>query len=111
MSPSPWDCPLCRRSRADVLDGKKCAGIEDLPECPRGRTYRISEENEEFRFLFDRMAPALCRPDGSFDYSAIANVFEIYGITGKAREFMFDKCLIMIGLIREVREKNRSDGR
>jgi hypothetical protein len=89
-----------------------CPGIDALDKCPYDRVIKLNAENEEFEPFLHRILPGLCRPDGSFDYGAITNIFDIYELEGEARQFLFDKCLIMMGVIREMREKQRKqDGR
>jgi hypothetical protein len=85
--------------------------LDELDECPKGRTVKLKSENEEFEFYWQRIIPGIMRPDGSFDFQAITNIFSIYGLGLEAQQYLFDKCLIMIGLIREAREKKGKDGR
>lgn len=98
---------MCRRSQDDGFRDIRCRGIEHADECPTGEVARLSEENRKFWHLFMRMFHGLCTAEGGFDFKAIDFVFETYRVPEYQRAILHDRCIIVIDVIREIRERLR----
>ena len=101
-------CSFCRRSQRDGFADFECDGIDTVAECKRehDRVPKLSEENERFRFLLLKILPGLCDPFGGFKFEAIDYVLQKYGVPEEQHSIVHDKCLIVIDVIREIRERN-----
>ena len=98
---------MCRRSQDDGFRDIKCRGIENVDECPTGEVARLSEENRKFWHLFIKMLPGLCTAEGGFDFRAIDFVFETYRVPEGQRFILLDRCIIVIDVIKEIRQRLR----
>ena len=117
------ECWKCRKQQADgFLKEFKCAGIEHVDQCsrPTDKVPKRSDENRRFWHLFKKIEPGLVKhkiqlgvQKGSlamfktveFDYSAIDHVFNNYRIPTGQRPILYDKCIAVIEVIREVKAK------
>lgn len=69
--------------------------------CPTGEVFKLAPENEAFWELFQRILPGLPNGMGGLNLAAIMTVMDLYQVPQGQRPIIFDKCLVMISLLRE----------
>ena len=80
-----------------------CDGIDSVDRCPHGEVFKLSEENKGFWFLFKRSLPFVSNGMGGFDIKAIKYVFNTYDVSKPEIPILYDKALLMISVITEIR--------
>lgn len=79
--------------------------MDVINECPKGRAFKLSEENEEFWELFQRAMPGLIT-QGGFDYTALKTVFDVYALPVYRQIYYLDKAVCLLAVIREIRKES-----
>ncbi len=97
-------CELCRDEQEGGFRAR-CPGIELVDACPTGEVPKLSAENRRFWLLFERILPGLFDGWGGVNYSAIREVLDLYEVPAGERPIAFDKCLVVVEVIQEIREK------
>ncbi len=100
------ECGICKRSQKDGFYNLKCKGLEYVEKCPRPHDPIpiLSEENEKFWKLFDRIRSGLMGDGGFFNYGAIETVFRAWGVKDGQRPILLDRCLVVIEVIKRLRK-------
>ncbi len=105
-----WTCGICRRSQRDFYK-KHCPGIEVIDECPSKdestRVPKLAESNQGWWRLFRRMQPFLWDGFGGVRIEAVREVMTEFHVPTGQRPIIFDKCLVAIAAIRDVRHQDR----
>jgi hypothetical protein len=101
------DCTTCRLSQKDGFVSVECRGIDYVPICPTGKVPKLSQTNQDFLRIFDRILPGLMRGNDGYDYEAIRIVFDLCGISKHRRAIYLDQCLAVMGVIHRIRKNNR----
>ena len=103
-------CSICRQAQRDwPKTNPQCNGIETVDECKRAtqKVPKLLKDNEEFVFLLYKVLPVLCDGFGGFKHDAIEYLMDMHKVPEGQRPIIFDRFLIVIDVIREVREKER----
>ena len=101
-------CEFCRRTQDDGFRTEKCAGIDFVERCPRGEIPKLLLVNKDFTFLLFRILPGLIDGMGGFKYESIQVIMEEYDVPKGMRPIIFDKCIVVIAAIKEMRDKNKT---
>jgi len=87
--------------------GGDCPGVDVLEECPQKRTVKLKPENQIVVDFFFLTQSGLIAGDGGFNYSAIRETMDFLGIDETERFYFFDRCLILINIIKKIRQEQR----
>lgn len=94
---------MCIQGQKDGFKGElNCKGIQWENKCPTGDVPKLTGQNLNFLNIYFRIEPGL-NLGGRYDYNAIQIVFDNYQIPPSVRPVYFDKVLVVIQAIREIK--------
>jgi hypothetical protein len=101
-------CGLCGQAQKDGFRNDiHCLGIETVDECPTGEVGKLHKKLAGFKWLLDRFLPVAGNGLGAWQPDAFRLVFETYAVPQGQRPVLADFLLVVLKVIREVRDKDR----
>jgi len=101
-------CGTCQQIQKDFPGARApCEGIDSVEECPTGEVAKLARSNERFWFLVQRILPGAFDGWGAVQYGAIDSVLRAFGVPREEHAVIYEKCLTVLTVIREIREQER----
>ena len=99
-------CSHCLLTQKSNDTDISCDGIDHVDNCPRNIVPKLSYDNMKFWPFFEKIHLSIISHD-RYNCSVIKDIIEVYGIPIYQASIFYDRCLIVIEEVEEVRKRQR----
>jgi hypothetical protein len=100
------DCSHCLLTQKNNDTIIRCDGIDYVDPCPRNIVPKLTRDNMKFWLFFEKIHLSIISHN-SYNCSVIKDIIDIYGIHRSQSPIFYDRCLIVINEVEEIRKRQR----